>query len=92
MLLLKAKHQYKLKNRMGKRTAAQKMKELGSAGAHGHASLTTVRGKYHGPTVVASGRYGSVGSSTLRFELRLGSLDSPWIPCIGPIGLVLLLS
>ena len=50
------------------------------------------RGEYHGLTVVASGRYGSVASWTLRFELCLGSLDSPGIACSGPIGLVLLLS
>jgi len=30
-VLLKPKYQYKLENRMGKRTAAQKTKELGSA-------------------------------------------------------------
>jgi len=43
-------------------------------------------------SVVASGHCGSLASWMLHFELRLGSLDSPWIACSGPIGLVLLLS
>jgi len=62
MLLLKPKHQYKLKKRTEKRTTAQKMKELGSAGAHGRASPSTVRGKYHSQTVVAFDHCGSVPS------------------------------
>ena len=96
---LRSKHQYKLKNRVGKWTVVQKTKELGSAGGTRScvriarlASHTTVRGEYHGPTVVASSRCGSIASWALRFELSLGSLDLPLITYSGPIRLVLLLS
>jgi len=59
---------------------------------HNRVSLTTVRGEYHRPTVVASSCRGFVASWTLRFELLLVHGICLGSSCFGPNGLVLLLS
>ena len=67
--LLKPKQKLKLKDRMKNDQPRRKRKNHVWRGTYGrvsrqhdHVPLTTVRGEYHGSTVVASGRCGSLAS------------------------------
>jgi len=77
-------------------SCAGKRRFMCAGGTHGRVSrqhdrvpLTMVRGQYHEPTVVASGR--CVPLLLERCDLSFIWV-CPWIICSGPIGLVLLLS
>ena len=54
---------------------------------HDRAPLTTIRGEYHGPIVVAFGRYGSVASSTLHLSFDWVHWTRLEAPVLGLLGL-----